>query len=407
MNKINKIIVPDLGESISQGSISSITKQKGEYIEADELFATIETDKVAVEINSPFNGVIKSIAVNNNDVVDVGAVIAEIEETSDKPQVDPNQIIEISDSSKKEIPSSPAAEKIANNMNIDISKISGSGKNSIVTKEDVLSTIDQQKINSVIDTSGNSQKSIENNVSQNIQNNKLSERETAVNMSNIRLAIAKNLKNSQNNAVMLSTFSEVNMDNVMKIRSMYKDDFAKKHGVKLGFMSFFVKASIKALQDIPEINAEIRGNNIIYKNYCNIGVAVSTDKGLVVPVLKDAQNMSFADIEKQIIEFAKAAKSNTLKVSDMSGGTFTITNGGIFGSLLSTPIINPPQSGILGMHSITNRAIVGKNNEIIVAPMMYLALSYDHRIVDGKGAVTFLQNIKRYIEDPCSLLIDV
>jgi len=351
------VLVPILGESVVEATVSKWIKKQGEFVEVDEPIVELETDKVTLEVPASTSGILDNLAVSEGDTVEVGALLAMI----------------------------VAGERTEK-----------SKKSPLEKKEE---KVDQQKVVSNM----NESKSIdlETKVIRNTQNENLEER---VPMSRLRLAIARRLKEAQNTAAMLTTYNEVDMSALMEMRSNYQDSFEKKNGVRLGYMSFFVKAAIDALSQFPAVNAEIDGNDIIYKNYYNIGVAVGTAQGLVVPVLKNADNMSFGETEANIAEFGKKAKDGSLAISDMAGGTFTISNGGVYGSLMSSPILNPPQSGILGMHKIQKRPIA-IGDKIEIRPMMYLALSYDHRIVDGREAVSFLVRIKEIIEDPRRLVV--
>ena len=351
------VLVPILGESVVEATVSKWIKKQGEFVEVDEPIVELETDKVTLEVPASISGILDNLAVSEGDTVEVGALLAMIVAGE-----------------KTEEPKKPAVEK----------------KEEKVHQQKVVSNINESKPIAP-----------ESKVIRSTQNENLEER---VPMSRLRLAIARRLKEAQNTAAMLTTYNEVDMSALMEMRSNYQDSFEKKNGVRLGYMSFFVKAAIDALNQFPAVNAEIDGNDIIYKNYYNIGVAVGTAQGLVVPVLKNADDMSFGETEANIAEFGKKAKDGSLAISDMAGGTFTISNGGVYGSLMSSPILNPPQSGILGMHKIQKRPIaIGDNIEI--RPMMYLALSYDHRIVDGREAVSFLVRIKEIIEDPRRLVV--
>ena len=351
------ILVPILGESVVEATVSKWIKKQGEFVEVDEPIVELETDKVTLEVPASISGILDNLAVSEGDTVEVGALLAMIVAGEKTEEV------------KK-----PAVEK----------------KEEIVHEQKVVTNINESKPIAP-----------ESKIIRSTQNENLEER---VPMSRLRLAIARRLKEAQNTAAMLTTYNEVDMSALMEMRSNYQDSFEKKNGVRLGYMSFFVKAAIDALNQFPAVNAEIDGNDIIYKNYYNIGVAVGTSQGLVVPVLKNADDMSFGETEANIAEFGKKAKDGSLAISDMAGGTFTISNGGVYGSLMSSPILNPPQSGILGMHKIQKRPIaIGDNIEI--RPMMYLALSYDHRIVDGREAVSFLVRIKEIIEDPRRLVV--
>ena len=383
-----QIKVPALGESISEATIAKIYKQKGDFAKADEILFELETDKVTLEVNAPADGIITDLKVAEGDDVCVDDIIAMMEaggsapaKTEQKTQNAP------APQTSKDVSQflSPAPKKIATENNIDTSQIAGSGKDGRVTKGDVLNAI--------------------NNPTQ-VQNSQEEKQVEVVRMSKLRQKVAQRLKESQNTAAILTTFNEVDMTAVMALRAEYKDHFLKKHNVKLGFMSFFVKAAVAALKEIPAVNAEIDGTNIIYKNFYDLGIAVGSPQGLVVPVLRGADKLSIAGIESGIVELGTKARDGKLAVSDLTGATFTISNGGVYGSLMSTPIINPPQSGILGMHKIQQRPMV-VDGKIEARPMMYLALSYDHRIIDGKEAVTFLVKIKDLLEDPRRLILDV
>lgn len=392
-----KIVVPTLGESVSEATIAKWYKKPGDSVNVDELILELETEKVTLEVNSPVSGILESISKETGASVEVGEILGLIKEgavasssskqSSSNKKNEENNLAEHSASKQPPVlPSSimgPAARKIASENHIDVTNISGTGKNSMLTKGDILSAINN--------------KSIANNVS-----DKPTER---IRMSRLRKTIAERLKYSQNTAAILTTFNEIDMTNVMSMRVKYRDEFEKKHGAKLGFMSFFVKASIDALKAIPSVNAEIDGDDLVYKNYYDIGVAVGTEQGLVVPVLRDADKLSFAGIESTIADLGKKARDGKLSMADLSGGTFSISNGGIYGSLLSTPIINPPQSGILGIHKIQERP-VAINGKVEIRSMMYVALSYDHRIIDGKEAVSFLVRIKDAMENPERLLFN-
>ena len=426
-----KIVVPALGESVTEATVSKWLKSVGEKVDSDEPIVELETDKVNVEVPSPSDGVLENISVKEGDTVEVGALLGSIgakkvqkvekEEKKYTPppkkeEVTP-QIFEkpIEQKSKKvekklileeikeepplilseEVKSdnyveekivSPSARKIANEKNIDLSKIAGTGKNRVILKEDLLNLMGSKPApNKRKITHGPEEK---------------------IKMTRLRMTIAKRLKEAQNNAAMLTTFNEVDMSKVIQMKNDYKNEFIKKFSTKLGFMSFFVKACVAALKNFPAINAEIQGDTIVYKNYYNISFAVGTDRGLVVPVLRSPDEMSFAEIEKNILLLGEKARDGKITIEDLQGGTFTITNGGIYGSMLSTPILNPPQSGVLGMHNIIERAVVVEG-EIVIRPVMYLALSYDHRIVDGKEAVSFLKNIKDSLEEPQRLFLNV
>ena len=382
------IVIPSLGESISEATIASITKKIGDAIKMDELIIELETDKVTLEINAPASGVLSTLIVKEGDTVIVGQEIGTIDPEGTSTESEPNKAPEKETTSNSEVEKglAPSVKRIAVEENLDLSNAKGTGKDGRLTKEDALN-IASQRI---------AQPSVQ---SSNRQND-------VVKMSKLRQTIAKRLKDSQNSAAILTTFNEVDMSAIMQIRKEYQETFIKKHGLKLGFMSFFIKACITALKEIPAVNAEIKENNIIYKNYTDIGVAVGTETGLVVPVIKDADKLNLIELEKAVFDFGKKAKEGKITVADLQGGTFTISNGGTYGSLLSTPIINPPQSGILGMHKIQERPVVVKG-EICIRPMMYLALSYDHRIIDGKEAVTFLVRVKELLEDPRRLILEI
>ena len=381
--------VPTLGESVTEATVGTWFKKAGDNVAVDEMICELETDKVTIEVPSTIDGVVSKIIVKEGETVELDAILAILEESV---AVEKNELSNDKTSEKniaeetKSVKNAPSAEKIMKEKNIDPSSLKGSGRDGRIMKEDVMSLPNNQ----------NTKKSLMPSM----------ESEEKVKMTRLRQTIARRLKESQNTAAMLTTYNEADMTAILRIRSEFKDQFLSKHGVKLGFMSFFVKACCKALEEVPEVNAQIDGDYIIYKQYVNMGVAVGTDNGLVVPVLKNADAMSFSDIEKEINKMGLLARDGKLSMADMTGGTFTISNGGIYGSLMSSPILNSPESGILGMHKIQERpmAIDGK---IEILPMMYLALSYDHRIVDGKGAVTFLVRVKENLEDPRRLLIDL
>ena len=385
------LVVPTLGESVTEATVSKWLKQVGDSVKADEPVVELETDKVSVAVPSPEEGVLSEIKIQEGTTVNVGAVLGSIgtasvskkESFKASEPVKP-KTIEVP-TSKKEI-LSPAVKRIIEEKRIDISTISGSGRDGRILKGDLLESMGLPSVaSSARATKGD---------------------EERVKMTRLRATIAKRLKEAQNNAAMLTTFNEIDMSRIIEMRAEYKDGFQKKYGVKLGFMSFFVRSCVEALKAFPIINAEIQQDEIVYKNYYNIGVAVGTEKGLVVPVVRDADELSFADIEKQIVALGEKAKTGQLSIEELQGGTFTITNGGIYGSMLSTPILNPPQSGVLGMHNIVQRAVVVEE-KIEVRPIMYLALSYDHRIIDGKDAVSFLVRVKEYLEDPRRLFLNL
>ena len=381
--------VPTLGESVTEATVGTWFKKAGDNVAVDEMICELETDKVTIEVPSTIDGVVSKIIVKEGETVELNAILAILEEdaAAEKNELSNDKTGEKNIAEEtKSVKNAPSAEKIMKEKNIDPSSLKGSGRDGRIMKEDVMSLPNNQNTKTSLTPSMGS--------------------EEKVKMTRLRQTIARRLKESQNTAAMLTTYNEADMTAILRIRSEFKDQFLSKHGVKLGFMSFFVKACCKALEEVPEVNAQIDGDYIIYKKYVNMGVAVGTDNGLVVPVLKNADAMSFSDIEKEINKMGLLARDGKLSMADMTGGTFTISNGGIYGSLMSSPILNSPESGILGMHKIQERpmAIDGK---IEILPMMYLALSYDHRIVDGKGAVTFLVRVKENLEDPRRLLIDL
>ena len=385
------LVVPTLGESVTEATVSKWLKQVGDPVKADEPVVELETDKVSVAVPSPEAGVLSEIKIQEGSTVNVGVVLGSIgtasvakKESFKAPEPAKQKTIEVS-TSKKEI-LSPAVKRIIEEKRIDINRISGSGRDGRILKGDLLESMGMPSVaSSARATKGD---------------------EERVKMTRLRATIAKRLKEAQNNAAMLTTFNEIDMSRIIEMRAEYKDGFQKRYGVKLGFMSFFVRSCVEALKAFPVINAEIQQDEIVYKNYYNIGVAVGTEKGLVVPVVRDADELSLADIEKQIIALGEKAKTGQLSIDELQGGTFTITNGGIYGSMLSTPILNPPQSGVLGMHNIVQRAVVVEG-KVEVRPIMYLALSYDHRIIDGKDAVSFLVRVKEYLEDPRRLFLNL
>ncbi len=392
-----EIRVPALGESVSEATIAKWFRNEGEAVKVDEPLVELETDKVTVEVPAPASGKLASIAAKAGMTVNVGALLGAIEEGAGgaRPAAAPVAKTFEAAPVKAEAPLSPAVRKIVAETKIDTAAIAGTGKDGRLTKGDVIEHLAKPAAEArpiVVPPPATPAPQ--------------GEREERVRMSRLRQTIARRLKDAQNTAAMLTTFNEVDMSAVMSLRNQYKEVFEKKHGVKLGFMSFFVKAVIQALRDIPAVNAEIDGEDIVYKNYYNIGIAVGTGKGLVVPVLRDADAMSFAAIEKTIADLGRRARDGQLQIADMQGGTFTITNGGIYGSLMSTPILNAPQSGILGMHKIQERPVAAAG-QVAIRPMMYLALSYDHRIVDGKEAVTFLVRVKEGLEDPQRAILDL
>ena len=388
-----EIRVPALGESVSEATVAKWFKAVGEAVAADEPLVELETDKVTVEVPASSSGTISEIVAAEGDNVEVGALLGAITEGAAPAKTAPAAKESAAPAAAKTLATpaaapppaagqAPSVRRLAAETGIDPATVPGSGKGGRVTKGDMLAQ-----------AAGGSAAA-------------RGPREERVRMTRLRKRIAERLKEAQNTAAMLTTFNEVDMSALLKLRADYRDTFEKKHGVRLGFMSFFAKASVIALGELPSVNAEIDGDEIVYKNYCDIGVAVSAPQGLVVPVLRDVEEMSFADIEKTIADFGKRARDGKMTMEDLTGGTFTISNGGVFGSLLSTPIINPPQSAILGMHKIEKRAVV-VDDAVVVRPMMYLALSYDHRIIDGREAVTFLVRVKECIEDPQRILLDM
>ena len=391
------IKVPTLGESLSEATVANWLKAVGDTVAKDEPLIELETDKVTIEVNAPAAGTLSEIRAATGAEVEVGAILGVIAEgaagakpaaaakpvAAAKAAPAPAPAPAAAPAKKSEPVMAPSAAKIAAETKIDPASVAGTGKDGRITKGDMLAASVQ------------------------IPSRVAGPREERVKMSRLRSRIAERLKEAQNTAAMLTTFNEVDMSAVMDARTKYRDSFEKAHGVRLGFMSFFVKAAMVALRDFPAVNAEIDGNEIVYKNHYDIGVAVGTENGLVVPVLRDADQMGFADIEKKIADFGKRARDGKLTLDEMTGGTFTITNGGIYGSMLSTPILNAPQSGILGMHNIVQRPVVLKDGKIEARPIMYVALSYDHRIVDGREAVSFLVRIKDCIEDPQRILFDM
>tara|TARA_B100001142_G_scaffold7129_1_gene7163 strand:- start:953 stop:2173 length:1221 start_codon:yes stop_codon:yes gene_type:complete len=401
--------VPTLGESVTEATVATWFKQPGDNINMDEMLCELETDKVTVEVPSPAAGVMGDIVAQEGSVVSMDALLTTISEgRTEKPENEKklatqkdNNVIKantevISGTQNSDIEDAPSAKKLMAENNISPNQITGTGKEGRIMKDDVLKVVQS----AVIKTTENSPVSRAPSAVED------ADREERVKMTRLRQTIAKRLKDSQNTAAMLTTYNEVDMTEVMSLRNEFKELFEKKHGTKLGFMSFFTKACCHALKEVPEVNAEIDGTDIVYKNYVHMGIAAGTPTGLVVPVIRNADSMSFAEIEKSISEKGKRARDGKLSMDEMQGGTFTISNGGVYGSLMSSPILNPPQSGILGMHKIQDRPMA-INGEVVIRPMMYLALSYDHRIVDGKGAVTFLVRVKEALEDPRRLLMDL
>jgi 2-oxoglutarate dehydrogenase E2 component (dihydrolipoamide succinyltransferase) len=416
-----EIRVPALGESVTEATIGKWFKKPGDPVAVDEPLVELETDKVTIEVPAPAAGVLGDIAAKDGETVAVGALLGQIregagapEKTAPPPLGRPDRGTAPAAPSAEEAPRpqtgakpagvaplAPSVRKLAAETGIDVSTVPGSGKDGRVTKGDMMAAIERAASapTPVAQTAAAVQVRAPSPADD-------AAREERVKMTRLRATIARRLKEAQNTAAMLTTFNEVDMSAVMHLRNQYKDLFEKTHGVKLGFMGFFVKACVRALKDIPAVNGEIDGSDIIYKNYYHIGVAVGTEKGLVVPVVRDCDQKSLAQIEKDIADFGRRARDGTLKIEEMQGGTFTISNGGVYGSLMSTPILNAPQSGILGMHKIEERpvAIAGK---VEIRPMMYLALSYDHRLVDGREAVTFLVRVKEILEDPARLVVDL
>ena len=426
----DRILVPVLGESVTEATVAKWLINEGDKVNEDEAIVELETDKVNIEVPAISNGILEKISVKEGQTINVGALLGIISQSknfttnivSEEKKYSPPKKIEVVEDTeisevklfeKKEEPLilieayeekteayekkkviqnsnvniiSPAARKIANESKINLSEVKGSGKNGVILKEDLLNLM------------GSTPKPSERKT--------IHGPEERIKMTRLRLTIAKRLKEAQNNAAMLTTFNEVDMNTVISMKNEYKEEFQKKYSVKLGFMSFFVKACVVGLKNYPIINAEIQGDEIVYKNYYNISIAVGTDRGLVVPVLRNTDEMSFADIEKNITLLGQKARDGKIVIDDLQGGTFTITNGGIYGSMLSTPILNPPQSAVLGMHNIIERPVV-INKSISIRPIMYLALSYDHRVVDGKEAVSFLKIVKECLEDPKRLFLNL
>ena len=403
------VIVPTLGESVAEATVAKWLKKVGDPVSTDEVIVELETDKVSVEVTSPNSGYISEIKTKVGETVEVGSQLGSISQSQSKnttniekevitrkakksEEIKPkktepvnNNVVKLKTEVKKD-ELSPAVKRIVEERKIDLSQVQGSGKDGRILKSDLIALMGEKPV-----------------PTQRAETHGLEEK---VKMTRLRATIAKRLKEAQNNAAILTTFNEVDMSMIIQLRKDNKEEFLKTYGVKLGFMSFFIKACVNALKTFPLVNAEVQNDEIIYKNYYNIGVAVGTDKGLVVPVVNNADQMSFADIEKNVLELGTKARDGQLTIDELQGGTFTITNGGIYGSMLSTPIINPPQSAVLGMHNIIERAIV-IDGEILVRPIMYLALSYDHRIIDGKEAVSFLVRVKEILEDPRRLFLNL
>ena len=406
---MTEVRVPTLGESVTEATVATWFKQPGDNINLDEMLCELETDKVTVEVPSPVAGIMGDIIAQEGSVVNMDALLTTISESSTKEpkiekklttETDKNVTKTITESKSEnqiiDIENAPSAKKLMAENKISSDTIAGTGKDGRIMKNDVLKSVQ----------SATNEETEQYSLSRTPSPVEDFDREERVKMTRLRQTIAKRLKDSQNTAAILTTYNEVDMTEVMSLRNEFKDLFEKKHGTKLGFMSFFTKACCHALQEVPEVNAEIDGTDIVYKSYVHMGIAAGTPTGLVVPVIRNADSMSFAEIEKTISDKGKRARDGKLSMDEMQGGTFTISNGGVYGSLMSSPILNPPQSGILGMHKIQDRP-VAINGEVKVRPMMYLALSYDHRIVDGKGAVTFLVRVKEAIEDPRRLLMDL
>lgn len=415
--------VPALGESVSEATVAKWFKKPGDAVKADEPLVELETDKVTVEVNAPVSGALAEIVADVGAEVAVGAILGRINEgaagsagSSAAPakaaaapaapapaKAAPAPAAPAARSgANADHPLSPAVRKLVEENSLDPSRIPASGKDGRLTKEDVQAFLASGK--SAPGPAAQAAAAMQPGAAATMARGP---REERVKMTRLRRAVAKRLKDAQDTAAMLTTFNEVDMTSVMELRNRYKDAFEKRHGVRLGFMSFFVKACVQALQEIPAVNAEIDGDDIVYKNYYDISVAVGGPQGLVVPVVRDCDRLSFSEIEKTIGDFGKKARDGKLTMEDMQGGTFTVSNGGVYGSLMSTPILNPPQSGILGMHKTQMRPVVMPDGSIAARPMMYLALSYDHRIIDGKEAVTFLVRVKECLEDPGRILMDI
>jgi 2-oxoglutarate dehydrogenase E2 component (dihydrolipoamide succinyltransferase) len=403
------IMTPALGESVTEATVAHWSKKAGDAVKRDDVLVELETDKVSLEVVALADGILSAIEAEEGATVVPGQRLGQLGQSSDapaaspapakteipaKPEVKPTAAASppATTESRTDIPVSPSVRRIVTESNLDPSKIIGGGKDGRITKGDALAALEARAVTPVAPMP--------------IAAREIHEREDRVRMTRLRQTIARRLKEAQQTAAMLTTFNEVDMSAVMALRSQYKDTFEKRHGVKLGFMGLFVKACIAALKDVPAVNAEIDGQDLIYKNHYDIGVAVGSERGLVVPVVRDADMLSLAGVEAAIAALGKKARDGTLAIEDLQGGTFTISNGGVYGSLMSTPILNAPQSGILGMHKIQDRPVV-VDGQVVIRPMMYLALSYDHRVVDGQGAVTFLVKVKDHIEDPRRLLLEV
>jgi 2-oxoglutarate dehydrogenase E2 component (dihydrolipoamide succinyltransferase) len=400
------ILTPTLGESVAEATVARWTKKPGEAVKKDEVLVELETDKVSLEVSAPSDGVLQDIAAAEGATVTPGQVlgvviagvgagpaVAKSEPKAEPPKAAAPPPAAPPGPAPAALPLAPSVQRIVTETGLDPATVPGSGRDGRITKGDALAALEERAAAPapapVTPTA-----------------RPLHEREQRVRMTRLRQTVARRLKEAQNTAAMLTTFNEVDMTAVMALRNQYKDAFEKRHGVKLGFMGFFVKATIAALKEVPAINAEIDGQDLVYKNHYDIGVAVGTEKGLVVPVVRDADRMNLAEIEKAIAAYGKKARDGALAIEDLQGGTFTISNGGVYGSLMSTPILNAPQSGILGMHKIQERPMA-VGGQVVIRPMMYLAVSYDHRIVDGKEAVTFLVRLKEAVEDPQRLLLEV
>ncbi|MEL6978507.1 MAG: 2-oxoglutarate dehydrogenase complex dihydrolipoyllysine-residue succinyltransferase [Pseudomonadota bacterium] len=406
-----EVRVPTLGESVTEATIATWFKKPGEPVAVDEMLCELETDKVSVEVPSPASGVLSEIVANEGDTVEVNALLGMVQEgaagaaaakpapaaAAPAPSAPAPAATNGASPARADVADAPAAQALMAEHGVSRDQVAGTGRDGRVMKGDVLQALQSglTKTPQQAEAPARPASAPEDEA-----------REKRVRMTRLRQTIARRLKDAQNSAAMLTTYNEVDMTEIMALRNEYKDSFAKRHEVKLGFMSFFVKACIAALQDVAEVNAEIDGQDLVYKNYYHVGVAVGTPNGLVVPVIRDADKMSFAEIEKKISELGARARDGKLSMGELQGGTFTISNGGVYGSLMSSPILNPPQSGILGMHKIQQRPMA-INGKVEIRPMMYLALSYDHRIVDGQGAVTFLVRVKEAIEDPRRLLMDI
>ncbi|MGO9743598.1 MAG: 2-oxoglutarate dehydrogenase complex dihydrolipoyllysine-residue succinyltransferase [Roseiarcus sp.] len=401
-----EIRVPALGESITEATVGKWFKQRGDVVKQDEPLVELETEKVTVEVNAPSAGVLAEIAAESGATVSIGALLGSLGAASASEGASARAKAPAKAAAAPAapiaMPPAPSAAKLAAEAGLDLSGVAGSGKRGQVLKGDVLEALVKPAAPPA-PTPAPAPVVVPPPAPPAPDD---SAREERVRLTKLRQTIARRLKDAQNTAAMLTTFNEVDMSEVMAMRTRYKDAFEKKHGGKLGFMGFFVKACVQALKDIPAVNAEIDGADLVYKNYYHLGIAVGTDKGLVVPVVRDCDQLSIAAIEKKIADFGRRARDGQLKIEEMQGGTFTITNGGIYGSLMSTPILNAPQSGILGMHKIQDRPMA-VNGKIEIRPMMYLALSYDHRVVDGKDAVTFLVRVKEALEDPARLVLDL